>query len=132
MKKLSITGTSRGATEYQLEEITSILNLHYSPNIEFHHGNCIGVDFQAANIAKRLGYEVICHPHLDDKIIHDSDQVMVSLPHFVRNRILVNICDMLIVAPFESTPQKLGGTWYTYDYAVKINKPVTLIYPNDL
>ena len=32
--------------------------------------------------------------------------------------------------PFQTSHQTHGGTWYTFDYAVKKHKPTTVIFPD--
>ena len=66
--KVGITGTREGMDADQIECVYNLLteimvecnNLNIVP--EFHHGDCVGVDVQAAIIAKELKYKVIAHP----------------------------------------------------------------------
>jgi len=129
--KIGITGTRRGITDYQRDEITKLLNELYSVNSELHHGDCVGADATVADIANELGYIIVCHPPTKDSLraFRRADQIRIPTSYFSRNRNIVNDTDVLLVVPFQTSPQSTGGTWYTYDYALKVGKPVHIIYP---
>ena len=129
--KVGITGTREGATEYQLIELLNLLT--HLNGTEFHHGDCKGVDEQAALIAKSLGYKVVCHPPKSNELRAFSpyDECREPLTYLARDRKIVDETDVLIVVPLHTEWQPKGGTWYTHDYAVKKNKPLTIIYPKD-
>jgi hypothetical protein len=139
--KLGITGTRTGCNEYQTERLKEILqnawlrrSVYGNTRPEFHHGDCIGVDVEAARIAKTIGYWVVCHPPIETSLraYHDSDEIREPLTYFARNRKIVDECDTgLIVVPWQTSPQKSGGTWYTHDYALKMKRIVKIIYPSD-
>jgi hypothetical protein len=101
--------------------------------VEFHHGDCVGVDTEAANMAFDLGYYTVSHSPLKDDLIGDfiSDEYRKSLTYFARNRNIVDECDFLLVVPYQMEHQKHGGTWYTHDYAVKKTKPFKILWPED-
>jgi hypothetical protein len=129
--KVGVTGTREGATEYQLTQLRSVLA--DLKGAEFHHGDCNGVDVQAAAIAKSLGYTIVCYPptstneqgHFGGDIVHEP------AGYLQRDRAIVEECDVLLVCPKQMEWQPKGGTWYTHDYAVKINKPYNIIWPEE-
>jgi hypothetical protein len=127
--KVGVTGTREGATEYQLHELRDVLSGLDSR--EFHHGDCKGVDEQAATIAKELGYKIVCHPPTSDYLqAHfPYDECREPAGYLKRDRAIVDECDVLIVVPLHEEWQPKGGTWYTHDYAVKTNKKIILIRP---
>jgi hypothetical protein len=129
--KVGITGTREGATEYQLNELRSVLS--GLDSVEFHHGDCKGVDEQAAAIAKELGYKIVCHPPESDylRAYFPYDDCREPAGYLKRDRAIVDSVDVLIVVPLHEEWQPKGGTWYTHDYAVKINKPIILIWPKE-
>lgn len=129
--KVGVTGTREGATEYQLHEIRSVLT--ELKGTEFHHGDCSGVDVQAAAIARELGYRIVCHPPktTESQGFFGGDEVREPLGYLQRDRNIVDETDVLIVVPLQTEWQLKGGTWYTHDYAVKKNKPLTVIFPKD-
>lgn len=129
--KVGITGTREGATAYQLREIRLVLSA--LKGTEFHHGDCLGVDEQAAKIAKEIGYKIVCHPPTSDYLrAHFAyDECRESAGYLKRDRAIVDECEVLIVVPLHTEWQPKGGTWYTHDYAVKRNKPFMIIWPEE-
>lgn len=132
MMKVGITGTREGMNEHQFAQVQEFLS-QFPAGTEFHHGDCVGVDVEAAMVARELGYRIIAHPGPagDLQAGHDSDEIREHLTHFKRNRNIVDETDMLMVVPLQNKHQSFGGTWYTHDYAVKKNKPVTIFYPGE-
>lgn len=140
--KIGITGTRDGMNKRQYDIVRSLLDeINYrcrSNDVkpEFHHGDCIGVDFQSAEIARALGYTTVAHPGRsanpnaeDLRANHSSDSILPVETYFKRNRQIVSCVDYLIVVPKGNTPNK-GGTWYTWEYAVKHGKKVKVVYPD--
>jgi hypothetical protein len=128
--KVGITGTREGATEYQLTELRSTLS--ELNGAELHHGDCVGVDQQAASIARELGYKIICHPPKsnDLRAYFPADEMREPAGYLTRDRSIVDNCDVLLVVPLQNEWQPKGGTWYTHDYAKKKAKPLSVIWPN--
>lgn len=129
--KIGITGTRSGMTELQRTCAMSLLQRLFVNNSQFHHGDCIGVDVQAAEIAAGIGFYTVCHPPIktDLRGNHKSNEFREPLSYFARNRNIVDETDFLIVVPFQMSHQTSGGTWYTHDYAIKKNKPIEIIWP---
>ncbi len=129
---LGFTGTRHGMTEAQQRAVERALE----GCTEFHHGMCKGADEQAGERANRRGIQVICHPGPNGDpwrgAFHHDDEIRPPKKHLARNRDIVNGCDRLIATPAENAPQPRGGTWYTIRYAVKVGKPVTIIYPDGI
>lgn len=137
MKSIGITGTRSGMNEKQEAELRALLLLehiryYHKPHmLSFHHGDCIGVDVQAATIAAEFGFWTVCHPPIKTELrgFHKSDEFKVAKGYFARNRDIVDAADEVIVVPFQDSHQNNGGTWYTHDYARKLGKPITIIWP---
>lgn len=137
--KIGVTGTRSGMNKRQKKEFTELLSdllidcMANNENGEFHHGDCVGVDVEAAKIAKKLGYIVVCHPPVKDELraYHNSDEIREPKSYFARNRNIVDETDVLIVVPYQDSHQSHGGTWYTHDYAVKKDKPRHIIFPKN-
>lgn len=127
---IGVTGTRFGATDDQLLRVADFM-ITLGPGNELHHGDCVGVDVQVATIAKELGWKIICHPPIKTELqgFFGGDEVRPSLSHFARNRNIVKETELLMVVPWQSEPSDRGGTWYTYDYAVKNNKLIRIFYP---
>ena len=129
--KIGVTGTREGANEYQLMELRRVLA--ELDGTEFHHGDCEGVDAQACAIAQELGYKIVCHPPKSNYIraFMPYDESREPLDYLERDRNIVDACDVLLVLPLQNEWQPKGGTWYTHDYAVKQDKPVSIIFPGE-
>lgn len=134
--KIGVTGTRKGMNENQRDSVTSFLrglSMEFD-YLELHHGNCVGVDVEVAEIAKELGFRIVSHPgpksQYSGKNDEVNDETRETLPYFTRNRRIVNETNFLLVVPFEDTHQNKGGTWYTYDYALKKGKPMRIFYPH--
>jgi len=117
--------------ETQMLEVSQALESLYTPGAEFHHGDCVGVDEEAAALAQHIGYRVVAHPGPDGELRahHPSDEVREPDTHFRRNRTIVNTTDLVLVVPWQDQHQTQGGTWYTHDYAIKVGRPVWVFYP---
>jgi len=129
--KVGVTGTRSGMNKRQQQEFTDFLNELGSG--EFHHGDCVGVDVEAARIAEKLGWKTVCHPPIKDDLraFHDSDEFREPKSYFARNRNIVDETDVLLVIPYQDSHQSHGGTWYTHDYAKKKDKPLHVIFPKN-
>jgi hypothetical protein len=138
--RIGVTGTREGATEYQLKTVRNFLaTMAYEVRndggvLELHHGDCIGVDEQVASIAKELGIRTVCHPPISDvqRAHHASDEWRLPKGYLERDRAIVDETECLIVVPLQMEWQPKGGTWYTHDYAKKIDKPITVVWPEPL
>lgn len=127
--KIGVTGTREGANASQLAELRSALTI--LNGTEFHHGDCKGVDEQAAAIAKELGYKIVCHPPKSDylRAFYPYDEIKEPTGYLERDRAIVDACDLLLVVPLQDKPQPKSGTWYTHRYALRVSKPTRVIWP---
>lgn len=126
---IGLTGTRSGMNEQQKAAVYEFLKSQEVGTL--HHGDCVGVDVEVAELAKSLGWKVVCHPPIKDELraFHKSNEFQSPLSYFARNRNIVDECELLMVVPYQDSPQNQGGTWYTHDYAVKKGKPVQIFYP---
>ena len=129
--KIGVTGTRSGMNDTQIEAVFDYLNTFDPTVTELHHGDCVGVDAQVAEIAKGLGIKTICHPPENDELRawFDSDETRDPLSYFARNRNIVTETDHLMVVPYQDSHQPNGGTWYTHDYAKKQGKEPVVFFP---
>jgi hypothetical protein len=140
VKSIGFTGTRNGMTAAQFDTLTRLLNamLDGRPHksVQFHHGDCIGADEQAASAAWGRNAFIVCHPPEDEKLrafspyIHETRE---RKSHLASNRDIVNECDVLIgTPPYQAIIAKetKGGTAYTVNYAVKMGKPALVVYPD--
>jgi len=98
-----------------------------------HHGDCIGMDALAHMAAQRLGMQIIVHPPDNDRKrarMKEGKGVIIKppAPYLVRNRAIVDACDLLIAVPRDPTQEeRRSGTWATIRYAYKTNTPVSIL-----
>jgi hypothetical protein len=130
---IGFTGTQQGMTDKQKKELTSLL-VHLYGNYEYRifiHGDCIGADAEAHDIAKGLGYLIaICPP---DNSIKQANKVadikFYPKPYLERNHSIVDKSNQMIACPQTKIEQLRSGTWATIRYARKSFKPLTIIDP---
>lgn len=142
--KVGFTGTQAGLSTRQKSEVRLVLlnakALHILDTLEFHHGNCIGADEQAAAIAKELGFWVVAHPPIITTkmsiLLYLNDEVRDPEEYLDRNHTIVDECDELIATPKQTDEVLRSGTWTTIRYAkkqIKISyakiKKITIILP---
>ena len=129
--KVGITGTRSGMTQVQTEQVK--LLLADLKGTQLHHGDCVGADAEVAELARELGYQIVCHPpeKSDLRAWVPADEMREPFSYFRRNRNIVDECDVLLVVPYQSTVQSEGGTWYTWSYAQKKNVRTEIIWPGE-
>lgn len=127
--KIGFTGTQNSMTIYQKSSLKYLFKIK---GAEFHHGDCIGSDAEAHDIAEECSLEPVIHPPEDDKkrAFKKAKQIRVARPYLVRNKNIVNECDEIFATPKEFNEQLRSGTWSTIRYAKKIKKRLIIIYPN--
>jgi hypothetical protein len=130
MKNVGFTGTQRGMTELQMAALRAVLR-QFEPG-EFHHGDCIGADDEAAQVAALLEYTVHRHPPTDPskRAYAPYDVEWPAKPYLVRNQEIVDASEVLIAAPKSKTEEVRSGTWATIRYARKLGRDLYIIWPN--
>ena len=78
----------------------------------------MGVDYQAAYSVALNSWpcDIVCHPPEKDEyraFFDMNDETRDPKPYLDRNRDIVTASDLLIVVPKETSPELIGGTWYT-------------------
>jgi len=118
-------------TERQRAALHRLLTGLFEPGAEFRHGDCIGADAEAGEMAFELGWTVIIHPPIDPQYRAFSPyfhEMMPERDYHQRNMDIVNNSDLLVAAPRSLTDQR-GGTWWTIRYAQKRGIPIIILYP---
>ena len=135
--KVGFTGTREGMTRNQrlaLHKALDELTMGFLTIEEFHHGDCVGADEQADEIAWSYTDKIVIHPPIKDDLraycIHEVGGVEILEPkeYLERDRAIVDACDILIAAP-KSKKREKSGTWYTINYAKKQGKKVIGLEP---
>jgi len=114
---IGFTGTRHGMTKPQQATLAGLLRDREG---EFHHGDAIGADQEAAQLAYVYGYRVVPHRPTG----HRSED------YLARNREIVNAVAELYAAPYGDQEELRSGTWATVRYARKAWLPVTIIWPD--
>ena len=135
--RIGFTGTQVGMTKAQQEEVERLLYQYRQHDSEFHHGDCIGADAQAHEIARRLGYCIVIHPSVNStkRSFCVGDEERARMDYVSRNHQIVDETTFLIAAP-QTELERLrrdrlrSGTWATIRYAVKHNHRVILVLPD--
>lgn len=133
-RKVGFTGTRFGMTPPQRDEFASWIRA-IQP-IEFHHGDCVGADDEAATIVREImggKCAIHCHPPVDEThraFNRHADVTHPAKTHFARNRDIVDATGQTIGAPCDNSPQPRGGTWYTLGYAEKRRKSRRIMWPD--
>ena len=129
--KIGFTGTQRGLTEYQTEELTIYLRMNRAEIAEFHHGDCVGADSDAHDVVESVGVPIWIHPPSDPKkrAFRVSAHIRLQRPYLERNRAIVDATDVLIAAPKSTVEELRSGTWSTIRYARKVGRKVIILKP---
>lgn len=129
---VGFTGTREGMTGPQIETVKSILQ-DENP-VRAVHGDCIGADAQFHDIcvARKVWIDVYPSNIVTQRAYSHGmiDTVHTPRPPLDRNKLIVDECDFLIVAPAQEKEVLRSGTWSTYRYAMKKKKTVYLILPS--
>jgi hypothetical protein len=127
---IGFTGTRQSMTPAQEGALRELLASH--PDAVLHHGDAIGADAQAHDIAVALGCRLVIHPPVDgtDRAFKHSSDVRAPRPYLDRNRDIVRETELLIAAPAEATEQLRSGTWSTVRYARKLRRLIVLVLPD--
>jgi hypothetical protein len=147
--KLGFTGTRHGMDEFQKESIALLFTqlLREYDFIEFHHGDCIGADAQAATIlndlrnshySTRTRVRIVCHPGFPPNHPEETkfraftdfnDEVRDLKPFIARDHDIVDETEEMVATPVTEDEEVRSGTWTTVRYARKQNRKVTVLNP---
>jgi hypothetical protein len=136
--KLGFTGTREGASENQKQWLADVFD---QLKIDvLHHGACVGADELAHVLAIERKIPVVVHPPVNPKYVaalcltgSAHVTIMPAKPYLNRDRDICSATQGLIALPRqlrEPPPLQWGGTWYTVNYAVRLNKMVIICYPD--
>lgn len=129
--RFGFTGTQAGMTAAQRGALRIFL---CGTSGEFHHGDCVGSDSEAHDIADDCGYCIIIHPptNYSKRAWREVPRHLMrpEAPYLERNRSIVRNTIALIATPAERDEQPRGGTWYTVRYARKFGRAIVLIFPD--
>ena len=127
---VAFTGTQRGMTEQQMLAFRRLLFL-FEWN-EFHHGDCIGADREAHDVAEERDMVVVIHPPsiVTKRAWRFAVETREPKPYIERNHDMVDECWYLIATPGEPEEQLRSGTWATVRYARTVGRCIWLALPD--
>jgi len=141
MIKVGFSGTRSGMTKEQQEMLTMLLT-NLKPE-EFHHGDCLGSDAEAADIAATLKIPIYVHPPNSHKVraFHAGPNAVIyeEKPYLERNLDIIDAVDTVIATPKEMMGGGLSngsgivrgsGTWHVIRHASQKNKHLIVIWPD--
>ena len=137
MPKISMTGTRQELklTKVQLENFKNLM-IQYKEEGYTHlnHGDCIGADAIAHEMAVELGLEIIIHPPDDPKYRANCTtgnvEIMPEKSYRSRNQQIVNNGSVLLALSRGNREINYSGTWMTVRMARKKGMPIVVCYPD--
>jgi hypothetical protein len=130
MIRVGFTGTQRGMSQAQKDALYERI-FRLNGISEFHHGDCIGADYQAQALVRKHSpdTELHIHPPTDGvKRAFCKHGVVYPPKHYLaRNHDIVDRTDVLLAAPYTDTEQLRSDTWATIRYARKQGKQVIIL-----
>lgn len=132
MIKVGFTGTREGLTEQQLKSLEIVLVGEAGRGqLELHHGDCVGADKAAHDLATSHGWLRVVHPPLSWSLraFCQGDETLPLKPYLERNRDIVDATEVLVACPKEAQRSRGGGTWHTVWYAASSGREVVVVYP---
>lgn len=129
--RVGFTGTQRGMSERQKSDLTKFLFRLFEPGTEFHFGDCVGADAEAAALAAKMGFVLHSHPpSISMKRAHYPAMVVYpAKPYLSRNQDIVNAAHVLVACPAQPKEVLRSGTWATVRFAGKQGVNVVVFPP---
>jgi hypothetical protein len=128
-KHVGFTGTRQGMTEAQAARVARMMA---SLRGWLHHGDCLGSDAKAHELARGAGMKIAIHPpdKSDLRAFCEGDEVHSPKGYLVRDRDIVDASVGLIATPVGFTEEQRSGTWATIRYAGRVGKPCVIVWPD--
>lgn len=132
VKSVCFTGTRLGLTQAQADELANALK-SLCPQI-CRHGDCIGADKTFHSLVRALlpkaGILVYPSNMPNLRAYCQGDVSMQPSAPIDRNHRMVEASEYILACPGERTEVLRSGTWATIRYAKKLDKPMTVMYPD--
>jgi hypothetical protein len=132
MDIVGVTGSRHGLTTAQRDWWENEI---YANNFsEFHHGDCVGVDCETAEMVAEVGgCWIVAHPGDNPKWRAHciaSNDVLEPRPNLIRDRDIVDVVEYMYAFPGTVRPVPRSGTWYTIQYARAQKRELIIVYPD--
>jgi hypothetical protein len=94
-----------------------------------HHGDCIGADEEAHDLAVTIAFPVVIHPPKDDKLRAYCKGNVREAPaeYQICTQAIVDECNVIVAAPYTDEESQRSCTWDTIRYARKFPKPILML-----
>lgn len=130
---IGFTGSREGMTREQGVAFCALLKGLCAT--ELHHGDCVGADAQAHDIARVMADPpgIIVHPPSSPRLRarKSGSWSYPPKPYLERNRDIVEACNVLVATP-KSMADRKGETWWTILAASRAGKRVLVIRPDGI
>jgi hypothetical protein len=128
--RVGFTGTRWGMTELQKQTVARVLATF--AHKEFHHGDCIGADAQAHDLARTAGYWIVGHPPTksDKRAGCLCDELRPEKDYLTRNIDIVRESQVMVATPWGFEEEQRSGTWMTVRSARKMGRSLIIVWPN--
>lgn len=132
VRHVGFTGTRQGMSDYQKRALRKAMEAASLDGIEnvLHHGDCLGADAEAHDIAVDLGWDIVIHPPVAEYMRAYKGDGAILLPpqeYLERDRAIVDASRFIFAAPKSNKEERRSGTWFTIRYARKTSKRVILL-----
>lgn len=127
------TGTRAGMTGFQRDMTKRVLKM--GQPLMFRHGGAFGSDFEAHAIWSMVCKHTIAEVWPADPKRAElfqgqlNTRVQPIMPPLVRNIEIVTRSTFLLAIPHTEVEEQRSGTWQTIREALKINRPILIIWP---
>ncbi len=150
--RVGFTGTRHGLGLDQFEELIRVMEyltrsecclrwgngdeitIHDHPTL--YHGDCVGADEQADEVAASMGWTIVIHPPSNDRYRAHCERkpgilrnVRVAEEYMRRNTLIVSLADVMLACPRENHEVTRSGTWATVRLARKRLIHTAFIWP---
>ncbi len=127
---VGFTGTRQGMTPEQKATVRNVFGAVKGTLLV--HGDCVGADSDAHDIAKALDMYIRVRPCTmrGFRAHRTGDERVEPAGVMERNRAIVNDCAVLVATPPTFEEILRSGTWATIRYARKVQKAVCIIWPD--
>lgn len=132
-KIIGFTGSQNGMTPEQKVAVSALLrDLNKQGFGIFYHGDCVGADLQAAELATLIGYYTVAMPSniKGKRAFHKSNKIMKPDRPIPRNHKIVDISNLMIATPKSNFNILRSGTWATIRYINKRRKHMIIVWPS--
>ena len=130
---IGFTGTRDGLNRLQVFELSRLFAEYSDSHDTFVHGDCVGADADADNIAYSMGYAIKMRPctlHSQRAYCQSGIIIAEPMPPLERNKLIVRDSDVMFACPKELKEVKRSGTWATIRNSTKTGTKLVIIYPD--